>query len=79
MKEKLKQFFDTDFHYVEVGLKREIDRVYRRSEIINNALQRAIGAIDMAQICGLDFETGEQMYEKYKARLEVARNEVSSN
>ena len=76
MKEKLKQFFDTDFHYVEVGLKREPDRVYRRSEIINNALQRAIGAIDMAQICGLDYETAEQMYEEYKARLEGARSEV---
>ena len=76
MKDKLKQFFYTDFHYVEVGLKREPDRVYRRSEIISNALQRAIGAIDMAQICGLDFETAEQMYEEYKARLEGARSEV---
>lgn len=77
MKAKLKQFFDTDFHYVEVGLKNEPDRVYRRSEIVNNALQRALGAIDMAQICGLDFETCEMMYEEYKARLEVARNEAS--
>lgn len=79
MKAKLKQFFDTDFHYVEVGLKNEPDRAYRRSEIINNALQRALGAIDMAQICGLDFEECEQMYEEYKARLEVVRNAVSSN
>lgn len=77
MKAKLKQFFNTDFHYAEVGLKNEPDRVYRRSEIVNNALQRAIGAIVMAQICGLDFETCEQMYEEYKARLEVARNEAS--
>ena len=76
MKAKLKEYFDTDFHYVEVGLKNEPDRIYRRSEIINNALQRAIGAIDMAQLCGLDFETGEQMYEEYKTRLEVARSEV---
>lgn len=76
MKAKLKKYFDTDFHYVEVGLKNEPDRVYRRSEIINNALQRAIGAIDMAQLCGLDFETGEQMFEEYKVRLEVARNEM---
>ena len=74
MKAKLKEYFDTDFHYVEVGLKNEPDRAYRRSEIIDNALQRAIGAVDMAQLCGLDFETGEQMYEEYKARLEVARN-----
>ena len=76
MKAKLKQFFDTDFHYVEVGLKNEPDRAYRRSEIINNALQRALGAIDMTQICGLDFETCEQMYEEYKARLEDAKNEM---
>jgi hypothetical protein len=79
MKEKLKLFFDTDFHYVEVGLKREPDRAYMRSEIINNALQRALGAIDMAQLCDMDFEECEQMYEEYKARLEVARNAVSSN
>ena len=79
MKEKLKLFFDTDFHYVEVVLKNEPDRVYRRNEIINNALQRALGAIDMAQICGLDFETCEQMYEEYKVKLEVVRNAVSSN
>ena len=79
MKAKLKQFFDTDFHYVEVGLKNEPDRAYRRSEIINNALQRALGAIDMAQICGLDFEECEQRYEEYKVKLEVVRNAVSSN
>ena len=76
MKAKLKQFFDTDFHYVEVGLKNEPDRTYRRSEIINNALQRALGAIDMAQLCDMDFEECEQMYEEYKARLEVARSEM---
>ena len=76
MKAKLKQFFDTDFHYVEVGLKNEPDRAYRRSEIISNALQRALGAIDMAQLCDMDFEECEQMYEEYKARLEVARSEV---
>ena len=76
MKEKLKLFFDTDFHYVEVGLKNEPDRVYRRSEIINNALQRALGAIDMAQLCDMDFEECEQMYEEYKTRLEGARSEV---
>ena len=76
MKDKLQQFFDTDFHYVEVGLKREPDRVYRRSEIINNALQRALGAIDMAQLCGLDYETAEMMYEEYKVRLEDARSEM---
>lgn len=76
MKEKLKLFFDTDFHYVEVGLKNEPDRAYRRSEIINNALQRALGAIDMAQLCDMDFEECEQMYEEYKARLEVARSEM---
>ena len=76
MKAKLKQFFDTDFHYVEVGLKNEPDRVYRRSEIISNALQRALGALEVAQICGLDFETCEMMYEEYKDRLESARSEM---
>ena len=62
MKEKLTQFFDTDFHYVEVGVRKETDR-QRISEMIWYARQRALGAVDMAQLCGLSYEEAERMFE----------------
>lgn len=75
MKEKLTQFFDTDFHYVEIGVRKETDR-QRISEIIWYARQRALGAVDMAQLCGLSSEEAERMFNEYGARLEALRNEV---
>lgn len=75
MKEKLTQFFDTDFHYVEVGVRKETDR-QRISEIIWYARQRALGAVDMAQLCGLSSEEAERMFNEYGARLEALRNEM---
>lgn len=75
MKEKLTQFFDTDFHYVEIGVRKETDR-QRISEIIWYARQRALGAVDMAQLCGLSSEEAERMFNEYGARLEALRNEM---
>ena len=75
MKEKLTQFFDTDFHYVEIGVRKETDR-QRISEIIWYARQRALGAADMAQLCGLSSEDAEQMFEEYCWRLGGLENEV---
>lgn len=75
MKEKLKQFFETDFHYVKIGLDREDDAI-RRNEICWYARQRALGAIDMAQLCGLDYETAEMMFNEYCHKLEVAEYEM---
>ena len=40
MKEKLTQFFDTDFHYVEVGVRKETDH-QKISEMVWYARQRA--------------------------------------
>lgn len=75
MKEKLTQFFDTDFHYVEIGVRKETNR-QRISEIIWYARQRALGAVDMAQLCGLSSEEAERMFNEYGARLEALRNEM---
>lgn len=75
MKEKLTQFFGTDFHYVEIGVRKETDR-QRISEIIWYARQRALGAVDMAQLCGLSSEEAERMFNEYGARLEALRNEM---
>lgn len=75
MKEKLTQFFDTDFHYVEIGVRKETDR-QRISEIIWYARQRALGAVDMAQLCGLSSEEAERMFNEYGVRLGVLENEV---
>lgn len=75
MKEKLTQFFNTDFHYVEVGVRKETDR-QRISEMIWYARQRALGAVDMAQLCGLSYEEAERMFEEYCWRLGGLENEV---
>lgn len=75
MKEKLTQLFDTDFHYVEIGVRKETDR-QRISEIIWYARQRALGAVDMAQLCGLSSEEAERMFNEYGARLGALENEM---
>lgn len=75
MKEKLTQFFDTDFHYVEVGMRKETDH-QKISEMVWYARQRALGAVDMAQLCGLSSEEAERMFNEYGARLEALRNEM---
>ena len=75
MKEKLIQFFDTDFRFVEIGMRKETDPK-RFSEIVWYARQRAVGAVDMAQLCGLSSKEGELMFSKYCARLEALKNEM---
>ena len=75
MKEKLTQFFDTDFRYVEVGMRKETD--YQKiSEMVWYARQRALGAVDLAQLCGLPYEEAEQMFNEYCWRLEGLQNEM---
>ena len=75
MKDKLEQFFKTDFYYVKVGLDREDDPI-RRNEICWYARQRALGASDLAQLCGLDYETAQMMFGEYCHKLEVAEYEM---
>ena len=75
MKEKLTQFFDTDFHYVEAGMRKETDH-QKISEMVWYARQRALGAVDLAQLCGLPYEEAEQMFNEYCWRLEGLQNEM---
>lgn len=75
MKEKLEQFFETELRYTEVGLKREKDAVYR-GNICWYAIMRGLGAITFAQMCGMNFEEAEPMFEEYKKKVEEMRYAV---
>lgn len=75
MVDKLAQFFNTEKTYVRVGLLHE-DDLKRRNEICWYARQRAIGAIDMAQLCGLDYATAEKMFYEYCDELEAMEHEM---
>lgn len=70
MKEKFAEFLETEKVYVKVGLDKE-DDPKRRNEICWNARQRALGAVDLAQLCGLDYETAEKMFYQYCNELEA--------
>lgn len=72
MKEKLTKFFETELHYTEVGLKRETNAV-ERGNIAWYAIQRGLGAITFAQMCGMTFEEAESMFEEYKKKVEAMR------
>lgn len=69
MEEKLKQFFETEKIYVKVSLLHEDDVEYR-NKICLYARQRAMGAVDMAQMCGLDYDTAKKMFYIYCDELE---------
>lgn len=73
MKEKAKQFFETEKTYVKVGLLHEKD-VKQRDEICLYARQRAMGAMNMAEMCGLDYDTAKKMFYDYCDELEEMKN-----
>lgn len=75
MKEKLAKVFEIEFHYTEVGFKNEPDR-QKRAEMIWYARQRGLGAVTLAQMCGLSYEDAEQMFNEYCWRLGGLENEV---
>ena len=76
MEEKLKKFFETEKTYVKASLLHEDDIEYR-NKICLYARQRAMGAVDMAQMCGLDYDTAEKMFYGYCDELErMERNEM---
>lgn len=75
MKEKLADFFETELHYTEVGLKRETSAV-ERGNICWYAIQRGLGATTFAQMCGMTFEEAEPMFEEYKQKVEEMRYAV---
>ena len=69
MEEKLKQFFETEKTYVKVSLLHEDDVEYR-NKICLYARQRALGAVDMAQMFGLDYDIAKKMFYIYCDELE---------
>lgn len=69
MMKELEKYFETDLVYVKVGLSKETDPKCRR-DICWNAMQRALGAVQLAQMLGLSFNEAETMYENYKKTLE---------
>ena len=73
MKEKVKQFFETEKTYVKVGLLHENDPK-QRNEICLYARQRAMGAMNMAEMCGLDYDTAKKMFYDYCDELEEMKN-----
>ena len=75
MKKKLAQALEIEFHYTEVGFKNESDRK-KRADIIWYVRQRGLGAVNLAQLCGLPYEDAEQIFEEYCWRLEGLENEV---
>lgn len=75
MKEKLAKVFEIEFHYTEVGFKNESDRK-RKAEILWYARQRGLGAVNLAQLCGLPYEDAEQMFNEYCWRLGGLENEM---
>lgn len=75
MKEKLAKALEIEFHYTEVGFKNETDSK-RKAEILWYARQRGLGAVTLAQLCGLSSEDAEQMFEEYCWRLGGLENEM---
>lgn len=69
MEKNLTKFFETEMAYVKVGLENETD-LTQRNNISWYARQRALGAVSMAQICGLDYQTAEAMFYAYVEQLE---------
>ena len=70
MKEKLKEFFETELVYAKMGFD-QTKNPKHRNDICWNARQRGLGAVDLAQLCGLDYETAEKMFYQYCNELEA--------
>ena len=75
MKEKLKEYFESELHYTKIGLNGETDLI-QRGNIVWYALQRGLGATQFAQYCGMRYLDVEPMFEEYKQKLEAMRYET---
>lgn len=73
MKEKLKAYYEQELTYTRVGLNHEDDLI-RRSDITWYAVQRCLGAVQFAQMCGLRYADAEPMFEEVKVKLEAMRD-----
>ena len=75
MEEKLREFFEAEISSTAVSLDKERNLV-ERNNICWYALQRGLGAVQLAQMCGMKFQDAERMYEEYKLKLEVLTYEM---
>ena len=75
MKEKLVKALEIEFHYTEVGVKNEHDRK-KIDDMIWYARQRGLGAVNLAQLCGLSYEEAEELFNEYCLRLGVLTYEI---
>ena len=75
MKDKLKEFFETELHYTKVGLEHETD-LKRRNDIVWYARQRGVGASEFAQMCGLSYNEAEDVFNWYCDELKGMEEDV---
>ena len=75
MEEKLREFFEAEVNFTTASLSKESNFV-ERNNICWYALQRGLGAVQLAQMCGMNFQDAERMYEEYKMKLEVLTFEM---
>lgn len=75
MEEKLREFFEVEISSTAASLSKE-QNIIERNNICWYAMQRGLGAVQLAQLCGMKFQDAEQMYEEYKLKLEVLTYEM---
>ena len=75
MEEKLREFFESEISSTSASLSKE-QNITERNNICWYALQRGLGAVQLAQMCGMKFQDAERMYEEYKLKLEVLTYEM---
>ena len=75
MKGKLAKALEIELHYTEVGVKNERDRK-KIDDMIWYARQRGLGAVNLAQLCGLSYEEAEELFDEYCLRLGVLAYEI---
>lgn len=64
------------FHREIQGVRNAINnKLCELNEIVDNALQRGLGACHLAEIIGVPYFEIELLYEEYKETLEYIRNE----
>ena len=69
MEKNLTEFFETEMAYAKVGLEHATD-IIQKNNTCWYAQQRALGAVSMAQICGLDYQIAEAMFYAYVEQLD---------
>ena len=75
MEEKLREFFEVEISSTVASLDKERN-IVERNNICWYAMQRGLGAVQLAQLCRMKFQDAERMYEEYKLKLEVLTYEM---